>query len=239
MVRKITVGLTTYCQEASFGSWQSVEACVIHRSYQAVIEKAGARAILLGPPTNQKSLKEAICHDLSLIDALVLSGGSDIDPVFYNQERNPKTEKSYPERDLYEIELAKAAYLMNMPTLAICRGNQVINVALGGSLFQDIKDIDHPYLHSNDDGDFIKNEIQIINDGILRSLIGEKVSGSCRHHQAISELSSALNAVGFSASGKIIEAVEAPDRNFFIGVQWHPEQDADLRLFSALVNSAK
>lgn len=233
------VGLTTYCQEASFGSWDHVESVIIQRAYTNMIEKAGARVILLSPPEDPSLIDDFIYHDLFLIDALVFSGGSDIEPSFYGEEKSAKTGRCYPKRDEYEISLAKKAYLIDIPTLGICRGNQVINVALGGSLYQDLSEIYDGINHSTgNDGDrFHKTEITIAKDSFLQDILGDQEIVSCRHHQAINRLGDGLIPVGFSESGKIIEAVVGRDKKFFVGVQWHPEQDEDVRIFKALIES--
>ncbi len=183
---------------------------------------------------------------LDRLDGLVLTGGSDVDPSIYGEEPHPQLGPVFRERDDFEIALSREAYRRDLPILAICRGHQVLNVATGGTLIQDLPSqqsggsVDH-------DPDTQRaervHEVRILDGCRLRRVLEkESVGVNSFHHQAIRDLGPGLVATGWSPDG-VVEAVEDPSRRFVLGVQWHPEsfwrEDPGFRpLFRALVEEA-
>ena len=153
-------------------------------------------------------------------DALVLCGGGDIDPVHYGEEMCGSEEPDRV-RDESEIALAKAYIEMKKPILGICRGHQLLNVVLGGSLYQHIETVSE---HRDPSGEKdIPHPTKALEDGFVGKLYGSEPSVNSWHHQAVKELGQGLRAVQFSCDGKIIEAIEHESLPV-IGVQWHPER---------------
>ncbi len=185
------------------------------------------------------------------LDAVVLSGGGDVDPACYHASViSPHTSDVDPQRDEVEIQLVRWAVEDDKPLLAICRGMQVLNVALGGTLIQHIPDevvsaLPHQ-THSDEAFGYLAHEVTVTPDSKLYAALdlnGSHLSVNSLHHQAVAELGHGLRIVARAGDG-IVEAVEIPDRRFIIGVQWHPEALVDRHppmrhLFEALVAAAR
>jgi putative glutamine amidotransferase len=220
-----------------------VTRCSRLDDYIASVEQAGARARVL-------EVSESPRKVVSEIDGLLLTGGGDIDPVFYGEDRHPSVEDAEPGRDEFELDLTRRAMESNLPVLAICRGAQVLNVAAGGTLVQDIPSaVESELLHtvtSSPTADC--HDIAISPDTRLAKALGPSVESSCacrvnsRHHQSVGRLGNGLVASATAPDG-VVEAVEAPDAQFCIGVQWHPEnfwRTGEFRpLFDAFVAAAR
>jgi gamma-glutamyl-gamma-aminobutyrate hydrolase PuuD len=175
---------------------------------------------------------------LGVLDGLVVTGGADVDPRRYGAGTHGQTDPPREERDAWELALCKAALEMDLPLLAICRGLQVLNVALGGTLHQHLPDVVGHNSHRATLGHKRPNSVAFEPGTTVASILGPGTEGLCHHHQAIDRLGSHLQAVGFAPDGTV-EAAEVPGHAFAIGVQWHPEDNpADDRLFTALVGAA-
>ncbi len=224
------VGITTYVALAAFGPWE-LESALIPYDYVRGVERAGGRAVLV-PPSD-----DGVEEILDAVDGLVFSGGSDLDPGLYGQELHPETTGIVPERDSAELALLLAALDRDLPVLAICRGSQVLNVALGGDLLQHLPDEVGHDGHKQTPGVFADHDVETEPGTRLASLLGERVPVKSHHHQGFDRLGSRLTASARDEDGRI-EALEAPDRRFALGVLWHPEAGEDVRLFEALVAEA-
>jgi len=236
------IGLTTYAESARMLVWDR-EFALLHASYIAATERAGGVAILLPPQhvgTERVEAERAVADEvLDRIDGLVLTGGADVDPARYGEAAAERTSVPRAARDEWEIALAQAALQRDLPLLAICRGLQVLNVVLGGSLHQHLPDVAGHEGHQPSPGVFGAVDVSIAPGTRSAGLIGPRVRVSCHHHQALARLAPGLAVTGRADDGTV-EAVEVPGQSFAIGVQWHPEEDsADGRLFAALVDEAK
>ena len=211
--------------------------------YVESIEQTGATARILDVSESpRKVLRE--------VDGILLTGGGDVDPVFYGQERHPANEDAEPGRDEFEIDLARRALAEDMPLLAICRGAQVLNVAAGGTLVQDIpSEVDSDLTHSVvEPKDLDCHAIRIDAGSTLAAALGPDAEASCscrvnsRHHQSVGRPGNGLTVSARAADG-VVEAIEKPDARFCIGVQWHPEnfwRSGEFRpLFDAFVTAAR
>jgi putative glutamine amidotransferase len=191
---------------------------------------------------------EAIAATLDAVDGLVLTGGMDVDPRHYGEPVLNDTVKPEPERDAFELPLVREAMARDLPVLAICRGCQVLNVAAGGSLWQDLPaqrpaQIAHRQTAARD---AVTHAVHVAAGSVLAGVIGDAaapVETNTFHHQAARTVPDALVAVAFTADGTI-EGLESPDHTFVVGVQWHPEHLAPsrpehARLFEALVAAAR
>src|SRR5687768_5295442 len=191
--------------------------------YVASVEQTGARVRVLEVSDSPKKVLEEI-------DGLLLTGGGDVDPVFYGEDRHPTVDDAEPGRDEFEIDLARRAMEADVPVLAICRGSQVLNVAAGGTLVQDIpSSVNTDLTHSlQTPKDSVAHDIHIVSDTRLHAALGSAVDASCgcrvnsRHHQSVGTLGRSLVASATARDG-VIEGIEAPEARFCLGVQWHPE----------------
>lgn len=199
-----------------------ITRCSHMDDYVSSIEAAGGRVRVLEVGESPRKL-------VGELHALLLTGGGDVDPVFYREERHTSIHDAEPGRDEFELDLARRSLDANLPTLAICRGAQVLNVAAGGSLVQDIpSQVDTTLVHSVlTPKDHIAHDVTITGGSRLERALGAAiVSGVCRvnsrHHQAVARVGRHLAVSAVSADG-VVEGIEAPEADFCVGVQWHPE----------------
>ncbi|MGW4248863.1 gamma-glutamyl-gamma-aminobutyrate hydrolase family protein [Nocardia sp. NPDC004722] len=229
--RRPLIGLPTYSERARFGRWD-VEAAVLARTYVDLTERAGGIPVLLPPTgTPRPELVERL-------DGLVLTGGADLDPARYGAPAHPETGRPRTDRDESEFGLFALARAAGMPVLAICRGLQLVNVALGGTLHQHLPEVvGHPE-HNRVPGVFTITTVATTPGSQVAAIVGPEVKAHCHHHQAIDTLAADLTATAHAPDGTI-EAAETREGPFLLGVQWHPEENTtDTRLMRALVEQA-
>ncbi|GGM45460.1 glutamine amidotransferase [Longimycelium tulufanense] len=207
-------------------------ADLLPRSYVDTVLASGGVPVLLPP------LPSGAREALRAVDALVIAGGADVDPASYRAEPHPKTTGVRPERDAWELELLREALAQDLPVLGVCRGMQVLNVAYGGTLTQHLPDDVGHLEHLPARALFGTTEVRVTEGSRVAGMVGDRCTVSCYHHQAVRDLGTGLTAVAWAADGTV-EAVEDGNREFVIGVQWHPEQDIDARLFAGLVQAAR
>jgi putative glutamine amidotransferase len=230
-VAKPVVGITTYVVPASFGVWQ-LDAALVPYDYVLAVERAGGRPLLVPPST------DGVEETLDSVDGLIFSGGSDLDPGLYGQDAHPETKDVVRARDDAELALLRAALERDLPVLAICRGSQVLNVALGGDLVQHLPDVVDGEKHKQTPGVFADHDVELVQDEPLFPVLGESVSVKSHHHQGLGKLGSGLRVAAHAGDGTV-EAVWDPSRRFAVGVLWHPEAGEDMRLFEELVEQAR
>lgn len=237
------IGISAYCEVAKWGVWDQ-RAALIPQNYVDQVAAAGGVPVLL-PPVPGVELA------VSRLDGLILSGGPDLEPASYGQEPGPRTTVIRPERDAAETALFLAAARAGLPILGICRGMQLINVALGGTLIQHLPDVVGHEGHCQVPGQMGTHEVTVASGGLLADIVGAgPLAVPTYHHQAIDRLAAGLTATAWSDDGTI-EAVEldhaqaadeqraAGHHRFTLAVQWHPEADQDRGpLFRALVAAA-
>ncbi len=225
------IGLTSYLEPAKFLVWET-DAALLHRVYVDGIVAAGGIPVLLPP------VSDAYERLVSAVDGLVLVGGADVDPVNYGQEPHATT-YTRPNRDTFEFGLLKVAMSVGVPILGVCRGLQVLSVALGGTLAQHLPDTLDSTGHQPAPATFGTTTVRLAAGSRVASILGSETKVPCYHHQAIDKLGDGLVPVGWADDGTI-EAAELPGDGFVLGVQWHPEQNPDdTRLFEALVAAAR
>ena len=230
MMRPI-VGITSYAENARWGAWD-VPAALIPLAYVNAIQTAGGRALLVPPSM------DGIEETLDALDGLLLSGGADIDPAAYGAEAHPETNGIRPDRDEAELALLEAALARDMPVLAVCRGSQVLNVALGGDLVQHLPEVVGHEGHKHTPGVFADHEVDVLPGTKLQELVGDRAPVKSHHHQGYGRLGGGLQEAARAEDGTV-EAIEDPSRRFALGVLWHPEEGEDAALFSRLVDEAK
>jgi putative glutamine amidotransferase len=216
------------------------EFAMLHASYLAATERAGGIAVLLpSQGAGAAQVGDRAEEVLSRVDGIVLTGGADVDPARYGQARQERTSRPRVLRDEWETALATAALRRAVPLLAICRGLQILNVALGGSLHQHLPDVIGHDGHQPSAGTFGAVEVRTEPGTRTAELIGPRVRVRCHHHQAVAQLAPGLTVTARAADGTV-EALEVDCPSFAIAVQWHPEEDReDARLFAALVTAGQ
>jgi putative glutamine amidotransferase len=229
------IGLTTYLEQAQTGVWD-VRASFLPAVYFQGVTAAGGVATLLPPQPVDAVIAERVLDGL---DGLLITGGKDVDPAVYGQQPHPATDQPARQRDAWELALLDAALQRQLPVLGICRGVQVLNVALGGTLHQHLPDVIGHSGHRAGNAVFTTVPVRTVPGSRLAALVGESVDARCYHHQAIAEVGEGLVVSAWDTDG-VIEALELPGHGFVLAVQWHPEESLDdLRLFSAIVEAAR
>ena len=227
------IGICAVREPARWSFWDQ-DAHLVADSYVAPLQRAGGVAVLLAVDNR------APLELLDRIDALLMIGGADVDPSMYGSSRDPATEATYPDRDRFEIALLRGALERELPVLGICRGMQILNVALGGTLVQDLVADDGSHPHRRVRGTFDGNDhtVTLVSGSLVARAVGEEAHlAHCHHHQAVLELGSGLVISGRAGDG-VIEAIELADGRWGLGVQWHPEANDTSRLFGALCDAS-
>lgn len=236
---RVPVGLT-------IGNSRDAEIFSLRDDYVRAVETAGGLPLVLAPGKPEDAPALAAEY-LDRVQALVLSGGADVDPALYGEARHATVKRVFPERDAFELALCREALRRDLPTLAICRGHQLLNVATGGTLFQDIaSQVEAAVVHDPDQERWERcHDVVLLPGTRLRDILGqERVAVNSFHHQAVKELGQGLVLSARGCDDGVIEGMEMPDRKFMIGVQWHPESFWDRPqgfqpLFQALVNAGR
>ena len=173
---------------------------------------------------------------VSRLDGVIITGGPDVDPERYGQRPHPRTVRVRKDRDAWEVALLDAADLAGVPTLGICRGMQLMAVRGGGSLEQHVPDVVGHEEHAPGASSYGWTSVRTDPGSLVRRLVGDQMQVSCHHHQSV--LAHPGFAVTARAADGTVEAIEDPERAFWLGVQWHPESGDDYGLFLGLVEAA-
>ena len=251
------IGLCTYAEPARWGAWED-RVALLPWSYVAAVQRAGGLALLLPPDPVATQAPDEV---LDRLDGLVVAGGRDVDPRRYGAEPHPETDPPATERDAFELALSARAIERDLPFLGICRGMQVLNVALGGTLYRDRSEYpaaarDHPggdwarwelvcdaTLGRGDMPEHPSHPIHIAAGSRLAGVLGDRAVVNSYHHQAVKDVGEGLEVVARSDDG-MIEGIEHADRDFVLGVQWEAQQawqdgGGGLALFRRFVEAAR
>jgi putative glutamine amidotransferase len=231
MTGRPVVGITTYREQARWGVWDAV-ADVLHAGYAQAVEAAGAAVVLL-PPGDPESAALVVDR----IDGLVVAGGADVSPEQYGAEPHPRTGNTRPDRDAWELALLTEASARDLPTLMVCRGMQLEAARVGGELEQHLPDVVRHDGHAPAAGRYGDTTVTTVPGTVLAGIIGPTREVRCHHHQSVRS-SPGLVASAYAEDGTV-EAFEHPGRRFWVGVQWHPETQADVGLLRELVTTAR
>jgi putative glutamine amidotransferase len=223
------IGVSTYLEAgARWGVWE-LDATLLPAGYPRLVQRAGGLAAMLPPDA-----PEHAASVVARLDGLVIAGGPDVEPGRYGAERDPRTGPPARERDAWELALVEAALAAGVPLLGICRGMQLLNVALGGTLVQ------HLPGHAEVPGVFGRHAVKPVPGTLYAALVPEEMSVPTFHHQAVERLGAGLVACAYAGDGTV-EAVELPSGvggAWVLGVQWHPEMGEDVRVMRGLVGAA-
>lgn len=243
-MKKIIVGISSGLILDESGRFDDYWKVAVNEDYVTAVIKAGGIPLVIPTVDNPEIIKE----HLKLVDAVIISGGNDINPVEYNEEHLAKNGRPQLKRDIFDKNLIKIATEMKLPTLGICRGMQFLNVAFGGSLYQDLSykggvTLKHDQYNHSDLG---THKISITKGSLLGNILGKEEAWiNSFHHQGVKQVAEPLVATSYSTD-EVVESVELKNpTHFFLGVQWHPEMMASknntemLKIFEALIASAK
>ncbi|WP_171113456.1 MULTISPECIES: gamma-glutamyl-gamma-aminobutyrate hydrolase family protein [unclassified Streptomyces] len=226
MTERPLIGVSTYLEaRARWGVWE-LDAVLLPAGYPRLVQRAGGLAAMLPPDA-----PEHAAATVSRLDGLVIAGGPDVEPSRYGAERDARTGPPARERDAWELALIEAALGARVPLLGICRGMQLLNVALGGTLVQ------HLDGHAEVVGVFGRHGVKPVPGTLYAGLVPEETSVPTYHHQSVDRLGAGLVASAYAGDGTV-EAVELPGEHWVLGVQWHPEMGEDVRVMRGLVEAA-
>ena len=236
MTPTANIGVTCNVEVVRYGLW-SEPAAMVPFTYVTAIARAGARPLLLAPtPADLEDPSEL----LDLLDGVLITGGSDLDPARYGAEAHPATEPTSADRDAFELMLVRAAAERDLPCLGICRGMQVVNVAYGGALEQHLPDRLEDDIHRGPVGVFADHLVDVEEGSLAaRAAGGTRVAVKSWHHQGVARVGDDLRVTARAAGDGTTEAVEDAARRFMLGVLWHPEEDEADRLIAAFVEECR
>lgn len=234
---KPLIGISTNFTTVSQGKFLGLERIYVNKDYTDAVVKSGGTPLLL-PPVESA---ESICQYVSLCQGFILSGGGDINPLLYGCDPHPKLEGIHTTLDRTQWLLTQKILEAQKPLLAICRGEQLLNVVLGGTLWQDLEELPSPTFQHSQVASFADkiHEVTLTQGSVLWSLFGDRIAVNSLHHQSICTLGKGLEAIAVANDG-IIEAIQLKDSPFTLGIQWHPEMlltgsDEMLPLFQELI----
>ncbi|MGW0533898.1 gamma-glutamyl-gamma-aminobutyrate hydrolase family protein [Streptomyces sp. NPDC003032] len=221
------IGVSTYLEsKVAWGVWE-LPAALLPAGYPRLVQRAGGIAAML-PPDDPSYARSVVAR----LDGVVVAGGPDVEPVRYGAEREERTGPPARERDAWELALIEAALATGTPLLGICRGMQLLNVALGGTLVQ------HMEGHAEQVGVFGTHAVKPVPGTLYESIAPDASTDvPTYHHQAVDRLGKGLAPSAHAADGTV-EAIELPAPAWVLGVQWHPEMGEDTRVMTALVRAA-
>ena len=220
MERKPIIGISSSIIVDNSGSFAGYKRAYVNKDYVDAVIRAGGVPLIIPFSTD----KEVIISQAQLIDGLILSGGHDINPYNYGQEPSQKIGETFPERDTYEMILLEESKKRNIPILGICRGFQLINVAAGGTLYQDLSLIPGNILkHNQVSNPTLKtHKVEIKENSFISSIFGKETMVNSFHHQALDKVADDFRVVAKASDG-VVEAIEHKTYKFLVAVQWHPE----------------
>ncbi len=227
------IGLTTYGEVVKLGAGD-VYAAALPMSYVRAVHASGGRAVLITEDDPGTDVLDAL-------DGMVFTGGADVAPDLYGEAAHERT-YTRPSRDTSEMMLLRAALERDLPVLAICRGMQLMSVAYGGRLYQHLPDVLAHENHRPASG-YGSHDVRLAPGSAGAAILGDRTAVNSLHHQGVASVGT-LVATGWAVDDEVdgvelVEVVEDPSKQFAIGVQWHPEETSDWRVFAALVDAAR
>jgi putative glutamine amidotransferase len=239
-LKKPRIGIVGNILTAESNPILGIERAYVNDDYVQAAERAGGAPILLPVVSDE----ECILAQIEGCSGLMFTGGHDIHPQYYASEAHPRLGEVNLRVDEYQLKLIRSALESDKPILGICRGHQLLNVACGGTLLQDLSEASNPCLKHSPDGQKseVLHQVKAASGSILENLLANEFWVNSYHHQAIRDVGAGLTVIATASDG-VIEALLMKDRGFVLGVQWHPERmvaksDQMLVLFEQLVKAA-
>jgi putative glutamine amidotransferase len=228
----IAIGICAAVERARWAAWE-IDVNLSPRTYSDAVSAAGATPLVLPPDDRVTAAPDRV---LDLLAGVLIAGGGDLDPRSYGAESGSDLTGVRPERDRFELALARHALERELPVLGVCRGMEVLNVALGGTLEQSLP---NPELHLHTPGRYSDHEVRLEPGSRAAEAAGaERISVRSHHHQGIGVLGEGLVATGHSVPDGVVEAVELPER-WALGVLWHAEEERPSPVVASLVAAAR
>jgi len=241
MNRRPIIGITGSLLIDEGGMFPGYERAYVNNDYVQSVVAAGGTPYIV-PMVYEE---EVIRAQIEMVDAVIISGGHDVNPLLYGEEPSQKLGAILPKRDTFDVAVIKIAIELKKPILGICRGHQIINVVNGGTLYQDLSLIDGCYIKHNQGAlpSEATHTVEIVKGTKLNDILGEKALTNSFHHLAVKDLAPGFIASAVAKDG-VIEAIEKMGEDFVIGVQWHPEMMAKnhpamLEIFKKLIKVTK
>ncbi len=232
-MRRPIIGISCYREPASWNAWERVPAVLVPARYVDAVRAGGGTPVLL-PPLGPADDAAAL---IGRLDGIVIAGGADVNPARYGEHPQTHTTGWRDDRDVSEFALLDAADDAGLPVLGICRGMQVMAARAGGRLHQHLPDVVGHDAHSPGPAAYGPVKVDTVVGSRLAGIVGPELTVRCHHHQSVAQFPG-FGASGFAPDGTT-EAMEAPGDRFVLAVQWHPETEADARLFAALAAAAR
>jgi putative glutamine amidotransferase len=230
------IGISAAVEPASYGSWVDEPAVLLPLTYARAVQAAGGIAAMLPPDAEAAEAPDEI---LDRLDALILGGGADLDPGSYAAEPDPQTRHTNPDRDRFEIGLARGAMERDLPVLGVCRGMQILNVATGGGLEQHLPDRVGHERHRPVPGSWSEHDVRLAPGSLSAEAAGaERLTVKTHHHQGLAKVGEGFEPTGWATDDDTVEAIEDRERPFVLGVLWHPEEDPGDHVIPSLVGRA-
>jgi len=224
------IGITAYREDLEWEGW-SLTWDLVPAQYADAVRDAGGVPLLL-PPCPAELAGSA----LDGVHGILIAGGQDVDPERYGARRHRMTGDPRPDRDEWELAVVREAVTRDLPLLAVCRGMQILNVALGGTLIQHLPELVGSHRHAPVKNGFGRHEVRLAGGSRLATVLGERTEVATNHHQSIDRLGDGLVVSG-SAEDGVVEAVELPTQTWALGVQWHPEVHDGKGLLTSFVHA--
>lgn len=241
MSKRPIVGITGSLIIDEGGMFPGYERAYVNNDYIQSVMMAGGVPFIIPMAQDENIIKS----QLECIDALIISGGHDIDPLLYGEEPSQKLGAILPKRDVFDMAVVKFAMELNIPTLGICRGEQMLNVANGGTLYQDLSFIDGCYIKHNQGAlpSTATHTTKVVEGTKLHDILGDTVMTNSFHHLAVKDVAPGFKIAALAKDG-VVEAIEKEGEQLVIGIQWHPEMMAKdhpvmLKIFKKLIEEAK
>ncbi|WP_010240718.1 gamma-glutamyl-gamma-aminobutyrate hydrolase family protein [Clostridium arbusti] len=241
MSRKPIIGISGNFIIDRGGMFPGYKRAYVNDDYVRAVAMAGGIPYII-PIVSDESI---VIEQMSNVDALILSGGYDVNPLIYGEEPRQKLGAILPERDKFDIWLLEEACKMNKPVLGICRGIQIMNAAFGGSINQDLSYDENCYIkHFQETSPSTAGHtVEILEGSKLHSILGSKITTNSFHHQTLNRIAEGFTVTAKAKDGTV-EAIEKDGENFVLGIQWHPEMMSSssqemLHIFGNLVKNAK
>lgn len=240
-MKKPIIGISGSIMKDSSGDFAGYERAYVNNDYVESVVRAGGIPYIIPLVEDEDVIKE----QAKFIDGLIMSGGQDVNPMLFNEEPCKELGDILPKRDTFDMALIREVANLKKPILGICRGEQILNVTFGGTLYQDIKFSEGSYIKHNQKKlpNFATHSVEIVEGSKLYDILGREAITNSFHHLAVKSVAPGFKVVAYAKDG-VVEAIEKDGEKFILGVQWHPEMLSKdyknmAKIFETLIEKAK